>query len=656
MSDAPNAAANGPYTIVVEALTPERGDDAFGRLRLDDAILDPVSGRLEDGLRGIGGLQLFRASSTRSANPTAEGLTARGLAGNAASRILVTLDGVPMSDPFFGFVAWGALAGRPIAGGELIRGGGLGGSGGLAGTLRLRSSDAPGGGRVGLGSRGAVEAEGAWTVDGLTLFGNLSRGDGHRLVEAPGPADVPAAYRRGQAGARVAGMAGATQLSATVSAFDDRRLRGVAGAVAASRGADASLGITGNGRWRWNATLWAQLRDFVTVNRTLDPTRSRAVTALDQFATPAVGAGGRIEVDAPLGADAALRLGGDWRLAEGQTKERFRFVDGRPTRLRRAGGDQSVAGLTTEMSWRPAPPLILTSAGRVDRWRIGPGRLEERDLEMAGALTLFERAAERTGVEVTGRIGAAFEPGGAWRITGAAYRGWRLPTLNELHRPFRAGLDATAANPALEPERLTGVDLGLRVDGARGGTAQVTLFTNRLAAPIANVTVASGPGLFPGVGFVGAGGQFRQRQNLRAIASNGAEADARLSLGAVRGRLSLAVVRARVEGAGLDGLRPAQAPVVSGSAGLAYAQGGWEADGTVRLIGQRFEDDRNQRRLAPAATVDLRFSRRMRSRLSVALSIENLLDQRVETGVSGAQVELGQPRTLMLGLTLAPRL
>ncbi len=31
------------------------------------------------------------------------------------------------------------------------------------------------------------------------------------------------------------------------------------------------------------------------------------------------------------------------------------------------------------------------------------------------------------------------------RLRAAAYRGWRLPTLNELYRPFRAGADATAA-------------------------------------------------------------------------------------------------------------------------------------------------------------------------------------------------------------------
>jgi len=43
----------------------------------------------------------------------------------------------------------------------------------------------------------------------------------------------------------------------------------------------------------------------------------------------------------------------------------------------------------------------------------------------------------------------------------AGYRGWRLPTLNELYRPFRAGADATAANSGLNPKTLTGAEAGI---------------------------------------------------------------------------------------------------------------------------------------------------------------------------------------------------
>src|SRR5205085_8685245 len=115
-------------------------------------------------------------------------------------------------------------------------------------------------------------------------------------------------------------------------------------------------------------------------------------------------------------------------------------------------------------------------------------------------------------------------------LRAAAYLGWRMPTLNELFRPFRASADATAANPLLDPERLRGAEAGVRY--ARGGLLlSATAFVNRLSDAIANVTLGQGPGTFPGVGFVGAGGTFRQRQNLHAVRVKGIEASAEIRRG-----------------------------------------------------------------------------------------------------------------------------
>ena len=58
-----------------------------------------ASGRMEDVLRDVAGLASFRRSDSRTANPTSQGLTLRGLGGNAASRVTLSLDGVPQADP-----------------------------------------------------------------------------------------------------------------------------------------------------------------------------------------------------------------------------------------------------------------------------------------------------------------------------------------------------------------------------------------------------------------------------------------------------------------------------------------------------------------------------------------------------------------------------
>jgi outer membrane receptor protein involved in Fe transport len=427
----------------------------------------------------------------------------------------------------------------------------------------------------------------------------------------------------------------------------------VEGADIRSRGGDASLRLKIDGGWRAEALFFAQLRDFATVTRTLDPARAVAITALDQQKTPAVGWGGRFQLEPPLGDDAALWFGVEGRAAEGRTVEQFRYASGLATRQRLAGGSQQIGSLFADGSWRATAALLLTAAARLDAWRLGAGTLRESDLA-TGLPTLNEPSSSHHGTEPTGRLGLVWRPAAGLKLRAAAYRGWRLPTLNELHRPFRAGQDATAANPALRPETLSGAEASLGWEPLPALSLSATLFANRLNGAIANVTLGRGPGTFPGVGFVPAGGRYRQRQNLDSIESRGVEADARIEVGATRMVASLALVDAQVRGGGLDGLRPAQAPRVSGSLMLAHSAGPLAGSVTLRHLGARFEDDQNSLKLPAATTLDAEASVGLGRGMRLMLWGENLTDTRVATGVSGSQLERGQPRTLWLGLRWQP--
>ena len=240
-------------------------------------------------------------------------------------------------------------------------------------------------------------------------------------------------------------------------------------------------------------------------------------------------------------------------------------------------------------------------------------------------------------------------------IRAAGYRGWRLPTLNELYRPFRAGADATAANAALSPERLWGAEAGVDVTPAAGLSLRATAYANRLDDAIANVTLGTGPGTFAGVGFVAAGGVFRQRQNLTAIIAHGLELDALWQTGPWRAALSYALTDARVSASGiaaaLDGKRPAQTAHDQGSASLGWAKSDWGASLTARYVGRQFEDDLNVRRLDDAMTLDARATFPVGSRLIAEARVENLGNARVEAGVSATGVvERATPRTFWIGL------
>jgi len=61
---------------------------------------------LDDVLRQVPGFSLFRRSSSRVANPTTQGVSLRGLGASGPTRALVLEDGVPLVDPFGGWVYW----------------------------------------------------------------------------------------------------------------------------------------------------------------------------------------------------------------------------------------------------------------------------------------------------------------------------------------------------------------------------------------------------------------------------------------------------------------------------------------------------------------------------------------------------------------------
>jgi outer membrane receptor protein involved in Fe transport len=234
-----------------------------------------------------------------------------------------------------------------------------------------------------------------------------------------------------------------------------------------------------------------------------------------------------------------------------------------------------------------------------------------------------------------------------------------MPTLNELFRPFRAGSDATAANPDLKPERLAGVEAGLSYGSGPIGFS-LTAFLNRLKDAIANVTLGKGPGVFPEVGFVGPGGVFRQRQNVDSVKVRGLEASAEWTSGPWAIRAGASLTHARMHGSGpatfLDGLRPAETPNFAGNLSASWEKDGKGAEIVLRRIGGQFDDDLNLDLLKPATTVDAYASWPLSRRLQLVARAENVTNALVEAGINGdGSVERATPRTLWIGVRVNAR-
>jgi vitamin B12 transporter len=654
--------ASVPEIVVTgRGLEESPGDRAYDIVTIDRGRIEAnASDRLESILADVAGLQQFRRSDSRSANPTSQGISLRGIGGNASSRALLILDGVPQADPFGGWIAFPAYATGRLGRIRVARGGGSGyqGPGALVGTVELESVTpdqlTPFSGSVAYGSRNSVDAQGsAALVRGpgfATLSGAYARGNGFTptVAETRGPIDRAAPYEQASGTLRtVVGIGAKTELQMNASAFNDMRERGSAFTANKSEGADASVRVVGHGRWAYSALAYLQTRSFASSFNSINAGRTTAVQSLDQYNTPAHALGARIELLPSVGEHVTLRVGADVRDVSGKTQELYTFVAAVPTRRREAGGSTRTTGVFADGSL-VAGELTFSLGGRVDSWRIDGGYLSEGPLA-GGAGRTDLVYADRNGSEATGRAGVAWQPGTGVIFRGAGYRGWRLPTLNELYRPFRVGTDATAANALLLPERLMGIEGGVTLTPARSVSFAATYFYNRLKDAIANVTTLTPPQVLPGVA------TYRVRQNLDAVRAHGFELDASWRPGPVGVQASWSHTSSEVEGSGvteaLDGLRPAQTPRDQVSGTLDWRHDALAASLTVRHIAAQFDDDQNSRILAPATTLDAYVAFSIMPALAVELRGENVFDDLVEAGTSGVDiVERATPRTLWVGL------
>jgi outer membrane receptor protein involved in Fe transport len=639
-------------------------------------LLDAPALTLDDTLRRSAAFSLFRRTGSLTANPTAQGVSLRGIGPSGASRALVLLDGVPVNDPFGGWVAWSKLSLNTLDRVELVRGGGSSAWGGssLGGVIHLHTA-LPSRPRqsvtnlVTLGSGSARASVGDFSTraadlaaafasesgrDAFRIDAAAFATDGVRLVRDPGPIDTPADSRHTRAGlAWQRRINETTTLSASLRAWDEERGNGTPYQQNASEelAASATLARSSAASPAWSFTLYGQQQDFRSTFSAVNPARTAETPASDQYSVPSTAVGASLQFtwgDLASGTGSATTLGLDARHVDGETREYFFYNAPASSflRERRAGGAQSVAGLFATHARPLAPDLTLNLGARLDATRRTGGFLRETD--RATSATLVDtRFADRDDL--------AFSPsaGFAWRATetltarAAVYSAYRTPTLNELYRPFRIGAITTQANPGLDPETLLGGELGLAhaAPDARLGL-RATVFQNELTDAVGNVTLDA---------------TTRQRRNLDSTRVRGLELGGHWTpdfAPTLRLEIDYLFSDARVRSAGpgaaaLDGKRLAQVPRHTVTSGVEWrAARATTLDLRARWFSEQFEDDQNTLPLASALRLDFAVRHALTPRLSITVAVENLLDAEIQTARTAAGlVSVAPPRLARVELT-----
>jgi outer membrane cobalamin receptor len=479
---------------------------------------------LDDTLRQVAGFSLFRRSGSRTANPTSQGVSLRATGASGASRALVLADGIPVNDPFGGWIYWDRVPRESIDEVEILLGAAshLYGSAALGGVIAITTKPSS----TNLLSFAA--SYGNETTPNVSLFASGTKGDwsasvaaetfhtnGYVLVpeDQRGRVDTDAGTRDLVTNLRVERTLGKQgQIFGGASFLGESRTNGtplqtnrthLRQFMFGSAWESAAIGSI-SARVYGGTQTYDQNFSAISTDR-----NSETLTRVQRV--PAQVFGATAQWSKVLLAKQTIVAGFEGREVRGASDELV-FVGGRPSSLVGAGGREREAGVYLEGLTQFGSHVFVNVGGRFDHWQNYAALSATRPVSAQNptTVTLFPDRHE-----------SAFSPYASivyrfneqLSLITSITRAFRAPTLNELYRSFRVGNVLTLANENLRAERLIGAEVGLRLNSSNSKLAlRGSFFWNDITRPVANVTLSTTPSLIT-----------RQRQNLGSTSSRGLE-------------------------------------------------------------------------------------------------------------------------------------
>ncbi|MFN2426469.1 MAG: TonB-dependent receptor domain-containing protein [Candidatus Binatia bacterium] len=669
-SEAANPVQLAPISVTATRSAPALADPTAAVSEIAEGEVKRSAARsLDDLLRRIPGFSLFRRLGSGAAHPTTQGVSLRGIGASGTSRALVLVDGVPINDPFGGWIYWSRIPSETIERVEVLRGSGasLWGNyamGGVVGVV-TRAPDRNAGGFVAEGGeRGSARTE-AWLSrrfgsTSAIVDGRWTRSGDYPLVSdgTRGPVDVPGGSEHESGGFSIEHqLNSATRLRLGARGFHEYRDNGTPYAHNETTSGFLRTGIEVDtaSAGTFTADIFGTLQSFWSTFSAVAPDRASELPAADQYSVPSQSAGGSLVWSHKVMQRHQLVGGIDALWVDGQSQELARFLDGSFTRRRDGGASQVMTGIFLSDLVELTPRLDMTGALRVDYWESYDAFRREDALD-TGAALVDRSLGGRSETFLSPRVGLAFAATAGLTLRSAVYRGFRAPTINEQVRPFRVRNDITEANEALSAEKLFGVEAGFDHRSSRWRSS-ATLFWNEVEDPVVNVTVGEGGGVVEPCGFVPEGGVCRQRRNLGSTHILGIETALGVDLGGgfstTLGYLfSDGSIHSAREDPSLVGNRIPQVPLHQGTIAFDYDEGGpWRASLQMRVVGEQYDDDANSRRLDRFVAVDAFVARTIGAGFEVFVAAENLFDETIESGRSAdGVVSIAAPRLVRAGL------
>jgi outer membrane receptor protein involved in Fe transport len=472
-------------------------------------VQDTPAQSLDDVLRHVPGVNLPIQSGIE-AHPTADNVSMRGLGGIHA---LVLLDGVPLNDPFFGYVQWGRVPMEAVDHVEIVRGGGspLWGNFAMGGVINIitRSpnedtavADAAGGG-FGTYRSSLYGSYGLGAGNRVSVMAAVNGTDGFQAVPdyARRNFDTPTSFKaqnfelrdRWQAtddltvGIRFDYHKNDQELGTPLNTNNQNMSSYVLNAKQ-SFGPGASL----------SATAFYSQSTFVTANPTVNdstlPPSQQTEHVDNVHTTPFHNLGGSLVWSQDFqGFLGTFTAGLDANDVKGSDSAAI-FDSTGTTQIRTdvGRGEQLFAGAFLQQSFRPLEHLEILASGRLQYFEVlngyngnpgGPGP------EPNQSVTKFDP-----------RVSARYALTDSIALRGAYYQAFRAPTLDNLYRGFASNGGIYYPNSNLKPETLSGGEAGFDFTG-NDFRAQLTYYHTHVTNLITTASLADSqlpPGFFYG--------------------------------------------------------------------------------------------------------------------------------------------------------------
>jgi outer membrane receptor protein involved in Fe transport len=492
-------------------------------------LTDAAPRTLDELLAAEPSFSLYRRQTSLFGNPTSAGVSLRNTGATAASRTLVVLDGIPQNDPFGGWVYWARHDPATLASVRIVPAAraAVWGNASPAGVVQL-TGHSPFEERhllrVGTGGQGTHASSMSHTLvaddDSLAVtfsaFGLHS--DGFFAVPAwqRGTIDRKLAIDSYGADLKLAWRAAPGLVVEPVfSWYEEDRNNGTPLGGNSTEALDFSLRVTSeeDGGISWQALAYRQQRRFQSMFTSVNAARTAETPSLDQFHVPGDGTGAAFTLQWEPEGPWSLTSGADFRKTDGATNEDAGLVAGSFVRRRQAGGEQSLAGIFAAAGYEVDAKTRIDASFRLDAWALDDGRRIEKSL-VSGATLRKDVQPDRDGTEPSAALALSHDLTRDVTLGLSAGTSFRLPTLNELHRPFRVRNDITEANPALDPERFYSLEGTVEWQAADCLTFDAGVFHHWIKDAIANVPVTDPAQIAAIFGTIPPGGSSAQRQNV----------------------------------------------------------------------------------------------------------------------------------------------